>query len=68
MEEGTLYLQLHKLSAVNSREDIDRILTTLWRTRRTGLSSLEKAQFQSLLNLTSLPQLDPKMCARQLHW
>uniref|UniRef100_A0A2P2JZG5 Uncharacterized protein LOC8268590 isoform X2 n=1 Tax=Rhizophora mucronata TaxID=61149 RepID=A0A2P2JZG5_RHIMU len=67
MEEGTLYLQLHKLSAVNSREDIDRILTTLWRTRRTGLSSLEKAQFQSLLNLTSLPQLDPVLaCLRSL--
>lgn len=61
MWEDTLYLQLHKLSAVSSEETLDEIFTNLWKTRKTGLRSPEKFHFQSLLNLPSLPELDPVM-------
>ncbi|XP_002530963.3 uncharacterized protein LOC8268590 isoform X1 [Ricinus communis] len=67
MEEDSLYLQLHKLSAIDKEESLDHILATLWKTRRTGLRSPEKSQIQSLLNLSSLPELDPVLaCLRSL--
>lgn len=67
MWEDTLYLQLHKLSAVSSEETLDEIFTNLWKTRKTGLRSPEKFHFQSLLNLPSLPELDPVLaCLRSL--
>lgn len=59
MAEDTLYLQLHKLSAVKSEQILDQILTTLWKTRRSGLRPPDKSRFQSLLSLPSLPDLDP---------
>ncbi|KAF2288114.1 hypothetical protein GH714_004525 [Hevea brasiliensis] len=59
MEEDSLYLQLHKLSAIKSEEALDHILTTLWKTRRTGLCSPEKSHIQSLLSLLSLSEVDP---------
>lgn len=55
--EDTLYLQLHKLSATKSEEALDQLLSTLWKTRKTGLR--QKSHFQSLLNLQSLSDLDP---------
>lgn len=62
-----MYLQLHKLSAINSEETLDHILTTLWKTRRKGLRSPEKSHFQSLLNLPSVGELDPVLaCLRSL--
>ncbi|MBA0561169.1 hypothetical protein Golob_018018, partial [Gossypium lobatum] len=57
MAEDTLYLQLHKLSSVE--QILDQILTTLWKTRRSGLRPPDKSRFQSLLSLPSLPDLDP---------
>ncbi|GAV57489.1 hypothetical protein CFOL_v3_01026 [Cephalotus follicularis] len=67
MEEDTLYLQLHKLTGTNSEEALDHILTTLWKTRRTGLRSPEKSHFQSLLNLPSVSEVDPVLaCLRWL--
>ncbi|XP_021282900.1 uncharacterized protein LOC110415546 [Herrania umbratica] len=67
MAEDTLYLQLHKLSAVNSEEILDQILTTLWKTRRSGLSPPDKSRIQSLLSLPSLSELDPVLaCLRSL--
>ncbi|CAK7341675.1 unnamed protein product [Dovyalis caffra] len=71
MEEhdgDSLYLQLHKLSAAAAEEEeVEHILTTLWKTRRTGLPSLDKSRFQSLLNLPSLPELDPVLaCLRSI--
>ncbi|KAF5749134.1 Far1-related sequence 3 [Tripterygium wilfordii] len=67
MEEETLYLQLHKLSMINSEELLDNILTTLWKTRRTGLRSPEKSHVQSLLNLPSFGEVDPVLaCLRSL--
>lgn len=59
MAEDTLYLQLHKLSAINSEEVLDQILTTLWKTRRSGLRPPDKSRIQSLLSLPSLSELDP---------
>ncbi|KAJ9179839.1 hypothetical protein P3X46_008156 [Hevea brasiliensis] len=67
MDEDSLYLQLHKLSAINSEEALDHILTTLWKTRRTGLRSPEKSHIQSLLSLLSLSEVDPVLaCLRSL--
>ncbi|KAH7513160.1 hypothetical protein FEM48_Zijuj12G0167100 [Ziziphus jujuba var. spinosa] len=68
MEEDTLYLQLHKLSAVKSEEALDQFVSTLWQTRKTGLRSFQdKSNLQSLLNLPSLSDLDPVLaCVRSL--
>ncbi|XP_030518905.1 uncharacterized protein LOC115732409 [Rhodamnia argentea] len=70
MEGGntTLYLRLHKLSvAAASEEAIDAVLTTLWRTRRTGLAPPDKSHIQSLLGLPSASQVDPvSACLRSL--
>ncbi|XP_011047073.1 PREDICTED: uncharacterized protein LOC105141523 [Populus euphratica] len=69
MEGGdSLYLQLHKLSAVATKEeDVEHILTSLWKNRRTALPSPLKSRFQSLLDLPSLPQLDPVLaCLRSI--
>ncbi|KAJ6763209.1 COMM DOMAIN-CONTAINING PROTEIN-RELATED [Salix purpurea] len=69
MEDGdSLYLQLHKLSSVATKEeDVEHILTSLWKTRGTGLPSQLKSRFQSLLNLPSLSQLDPVLaCLRSI--
>ncbi|XP_044465008.1 protein FAR1-RELATED SEQUENCE 3-like isoform X4 [Mangifera indica] len=63
-EAEALYLQLHKLSAITSEEGIDRILTTLWKTRKTGLQSTQKSSIQALLNLPSPTQLDPNSLTR----
>ncbi|GLT49194.1 hypothetical protein SLA2020_227710 [Shorea laevis] len=63
----TLYLQLLKLSAVNSEEALDQVLTTLWKTRKTGLRSPEKPDIQSLLGLPSVAEVDPVLaCLRSL--
>lgn len=65
--EDTLYFQLRKLSAVNSEETLDQVLTTLWKTRRTGLRSLEKSNIQSLLSLSSAAEVDLVLaCLRSL--
>ncbi|XP_012070336.1 uncharacterized protein LOC105632545 isoform X2 [Jatropha curcas] len=67
MEEDSLYLQLQKLSAINSEEELDNLLTTLWKSRKTGLRSPEKSHIQSLLNLSSLSEVDPVLaCLRSL--
>ncbi|KAK9280211.1 hypothetical protein L1049_013898 [Liquidambar formosana] len=67
MEEDTLYLQLHKLSAIKSEEALEHILSTLWKTRNTGLSSPQKSHLQSLLSLASLGDVDPVLaCLRSL--
>ncbi|KAL6225869.1 hypothetical protein ACLB2K_004718 [Fragaria x ananassa] len=63
--EDTLYLQLHKLSAIKSEEALQQLLSILWKTRRTGLR--DKSHLQSLLNLQALSDLDPVLaCLRSL--
>ncbi|KAB2005234.1 hypothetical protein ES319_D11G255000v1 [Gossypium barbadense] len=64
MAEDALYLQLHKLSSVE--QILDQILTTLWKTRRSGLRPPDKSRFQSLLSLPSLPDLDPVLACLRL--
>ncbi|KAF3441472.1 hypothetical protein FNV43_RR15386 [Rhamnella rubrinervis] len=60
MDEDTLYLQLHKLSGMKSEEALDQLVSTLWKTRKTGLRSYQdKSHLQSLLNLPSISDLDP---------
>lgn len=68
MEEDTLlYQQLQKLSSLKSEENLEQIISTLWRTRRIGLTTREKTHVQSLLNLPSIAQLDPVLaCLRSL--
>ncbi|PON67913.1 hypothetical protein PanWU01x14_099100 [Parasponia andersonii] len=66
--ENTLYLQLHKLSGVNSEEALDQLICALWQSRKTGLRGHhDKSHFQSLLNLPSLSDLDPVLaCLRSI--
>ncbi|XP_034694616.1 uncharacterized protein LOC117920991 isoform X2 [Vitis riparia] len=65
--EETLYQHLHKLSGTKSEEAIEEILETLWKTRKTGLSTQQKSHLQSLLSLPSLQQVDPVLaCLRSL--
>ncbi|KAL7197837.1 hypothetical protein ACSBR2_020372 [Camellia fascicularis] len=65
--EALIYLQLHKLSTIKSQEDLQHILSTLWNTRKTGLSAPDKSSLQSLLNLPSPAELDPVLaCLRSL--
>ncbi|XP_027350634.1 uncharacterized protein LOC113861802 isoform X2 [Abrus precatorius] len=70
MEEiGVVQLQdeLHKLSCIKSEETLERVLCTLWITRKTGLRPSDKSDFQSLLHLPSPSQLEPVLaCLRSL--
>ncbi|XP_075637798.1 uncharacterized protein LOC142609956 [Castanea sativa] len=67
VEDTTLYQQLHKLSGIKSEEALHHLLSTLWKSRRTGLRPPEKSHLHSLLNLPSLPELDPLLaCLRSL--
>ncbi|KAK2999407.1 hypothetical protein RJ639_024520, partial [Escallonia herrerae] len=65
--ESVLYLQLDKLSVIKSEEELQQILSTLWRTRKTGLTIPDKSRLQSLLNLPSLAQVESvSACLRSL--
>ncbi|KAK7290713.1 hypothetical protein RIF29_05319 [Crotalaria pallida] len=67
MEDNTLLMQLHKLTCIKSKEALDCMLCTLWKTRKTGLRPPDKSHFQSLLQLSSLSELDPVLaCLRSL--
>ncbi|GLT60836.1 hypothetical protein SLA2020_335830 [Shorea laevis] len=67
-EDTTLYQQLRKLADITSSDEaLDHILSTLWKTRRTGLRPPDKSHIQSLLNLPSPAELDPVLaCLRSL--
>ncbi|KAK9154453.1 hypothetical protein Sjap_001933 [Stephania japonica] len=58
MEGDTLLLQLLKLSGATTKETLEEVFQTLWSTRKSGLSSLDKPRILSLLNLASLEELD----------
>ncbi|GMI78993.1 hypothetical protein HRI_001568600 [Hibiscus trionum] len=66
MAEDTLFVQLHKLSSIKSEEILDQVLTTLWKTRRSGLRPLDKSRFQSLLSFPSVSDLDPVLACLRL--
>ncbi|KAG9458508.1 hypothetical protein H6P81_003016 [Aristolochia fimbriata] len=65
--DETLHLHLHKLWPLKSEETLEHVLETLWKTRKTGLSSSQKSLVQSLLELPSVEELDPVLaCLRSL--
>lgn len=68
MEEQTLYLHLHKLAAVNSEEVLENVLTTIWKTRKTGLRPPEKSRLQSVLSLPALADVDPVIHVKSLYF
>ncbi|GMH09663.1 hypothetical protein Nepgr_011504 [Nepenthes gracilis] len=56
--DSSMQLQLQKISAVNSEEDLDSVLSALWKARRSGLSLSDKSNIQSLLCLASPTDVD----------
>ena len=57
--EQSLFEHLPKLVRAKTQEAIEYILQSLWRTRKSGLDSAEKAHIQDLLELSSQEELDP---------
>lgn len=66
MEGGAANLLLHllKIPATVTEEDLAHVLETLWSTRSTGLSSLQKRDLQSRLGLASTGELEPVISYR----
>ncbi|KAG0469053.1 hypothetical protein HPP92_018381 [Vanilla planifolia] len=60
MEVHPLLLHLLKLPPATTEESLASVLETLWKTRKSGLSELQKSHVQSLLNLTAPMELDAK--------
>ncbi|PKU79049.1 hypothetical protein MA16_Dca000393 [Dendrobium catenatum] len=58
MEVPPLLIHLHKLSPATSEESLDGVLETLWETRKSGLSPIQRTQIHSLLNLPVPQELD----------
>ncbi|XP_077241179.1 cytidine/deoxycytidylate deaminase family protein isoform X2 [Tasmannia lanceolata] len=66
MMEDALFVQLHKLPTTISEETLENVLETLWKTRKSGLNSLQKSYIHSLLNLPSIEELDPVVACLRL--
>ncbi|KAL2502084.1 uncharacterized protein Fot_35932 [Forsythia ovata] len=64
----TLYQQLHKLTAIQSEQELENFLKLLWKTRKTGLSASDKSNLQSsLFKFPSLGDLELVLaCVRSL--
>ncbi|KAI0504051.1 hypothetical protein KFK09_014998 [Dendrobium nobile] len=58
MEVPPLLIHLHKLSPATSEESLDGVLETLWETRKSGLSPIQRTHIHSLLNLPVPQELD----------
>uniref|UniRef100_A0A1D1XIR2 COMM domain-containing protein 9 n=2 Tax=Anthurium amnicola TaxID=1678845 RepID=A0A1D1XIR2_9ARAE len=55
------------LVRANTKESVEYILQALWRTRKTGLDSADRAILRGILHLDSDPELDPLLvCLRML--
>ncbi|CAI9761232.1 unnamed protein product [Fraxinus pennsylvanica] len=66
-EDTTLYQQLHKLTAIQSEQELANFLNLLWKTRKTGLSVSDKSSVHSLFKVPSLGDLDLVLaCGRSL--
>ncbi|XP_022888006.1 uncharacterized protein LOC111403654 isoform X1 [Olea europaea var. sylvestris] len=67
-DKTTLYKQLHKLTALQSEQELENFLNLLWKTRKTGLSASDKSSVHlSLLKVPSLGDLDLVLaCVRSL--
>ncbi|RDX87703.1 Protein FAR1-RELATED SEQUENCE 3 [Mucuna pruriens] len=65
--EQTLWGHLPVLVRANSKESIEYILQSLWRTRKSGLHSTERCIIQDMLQLQNESDLDPLLvCLRML--
>ncbi|CAA6654476.1 unnamed protein product [Spirodela intermedia] len=69
MEGGAADLHLHllKVPATVTEENLAHVLETLWSTRNTGVSSVQKRDLQSHLGLASTGELEPVLaCLRSI--
>lgn len=57
--EATLWDHLPLLVSANSKDSVESILQTLWRTRKTGVSAADRATICNMLQLESDSDLDP---------
>ncbi|XP_027368328.1 uncharacterized protein LOC113874290 [Abrus precatorius] len=65
--EETVWSHLPVLVRANSKESIEYILQTLWRTRKSGLHSTDRRMIQEMLQLQNESDLDPLLvCLRTL--
>ncbi|XP_077212229.1 uncharacterized protein LOC143847317 [Tasmannia lanceolata] len=65
--EHSLWGHLPLLVRSNSKESVEYILQTLWRTRKTGLNSTDRDIIREMLQLTNDSDLDPLLvCLRIL--
>ncbi|KAL8250338.1 hypothetical protein R6Q59_034031 [Mikania micrantha] len=65
--EHSLWGNLPVLIRANSKESVEFILQTLWRTRKVGLDSADRDVIRDLLQLQNDADLDPLLvCLRML--
>ncbi|XP_071731765.1 uncharacterized protein [Rutidosis leptorrhynchoides] len=65
--EHSLWVNLPMLVRANSKESVENILQTLWRTRKVGLNSTDRDVIRDLLQLHNDSDLDPLLvCLRML--
>ncbi|MED6212698.1 hypothetical protein PIB30_086069 [Stylosanthes scabra] len=65
--EQSLWSHLPLLLRANTKESVEYILESLWRTRNCGLDSSERRVIQDILNLQNDTDLDPLLvCLRML--
>ncbi|KAL2347038.1 hypothetical protein Fmac_001038 [Flemingia macrophylla] len=57
--EETVWGHLAVVLRANSKESVEYILETLWRTRKSGLSTSDRCIFQEMLHLGNQSDLDP---------
>ncbi|KAL8239273.1 hypothetical protein R6Q59_015840 [Mikania micrantha] len=57
--EHSLWGNLPVLIRANSKESVEFILQTLWRTRKVGLDSADRDVIRDLLQLQNDADLDP---------
>ncbi|PKA50519.1 Protein FAR1-like sequence 3 [Apostasia shenzhenica] len=66
MDVRSLLLHLQKLPPEMSEELLASVLGTLWETRKSGLSPIQKAKIQSAFNLATNEELDPVLSCLRL--
>ncbi|CAN6464792.1 unnamed protein product [Victoria cruziana] len=67
MTEHSLWRHLPLLVRSNSKDSVEFILQTLWKTRKTGLDPYDRATIRGILQLSGDADLDPLLvCLRSL--
>ncbi|KAI3499565.1 hypothetical protein L1887_35368 [Cichorium endivia] len=65
--EHSLWGNLPLLVRANSKESVEHILQTLWKTRKVGLDSTDRDAIRDMLQLQNDADLDPLLvCLRML--